>query len=95
MQNPDFEIIQRVTMQRDQAVVCAALSVAISVTLLLSTFLGHRKDLVEAHAQIVLLENCVLQNQQALRDTEHALVNLQDAVAQRAHAAPSIQPGLK
>jgi hypothetical protein len=81
MENHDTASIKRLVTQRDQAVVCAALAILISITLVLSTFLGHRNALVTANAQIVTLQDLLLKNQDALLQTEKALLNAEKAQA--------------
>ena len=89
----DPSLLRRALTQRNQAIACAILSITLSLALVLNTFLGHRKQLVEAHNQILNLQaslanvqNALTANQQALAQTQNALRDTQQALA-RAEAA--------
>jgi hypothetical protein len=79
--NPTESDFGQLIAQRNQAVACALLSIAISLSLVASTFVGHRKDLVEAHNEIRNLQSSLIATQNALKENEDTLLNLQRALA--------------
>jgi hypothetical protein len=46
----------------------------------MNTFLGHRKELVEAHQQILMLQGDLTNVQNALRANQQELVQTQEAL---------------
>lgn len=79
---------RRLLVQRNQAVACAILSITLSLALIMNTFLGHRRALVQAHNQILVLQQNITNVQNALKNNESALVQTQNALkaAQKALA---------
>jgi type II secretory pathway pseudopilin PulG len=71
---------QHVITQRNRAVACAVLSIAISLALVMSNFRSYRKDLVDAHAQIIQLQDVLLATQSALKANEDGILQLQRAL---------------
>jgi len=76
----DSGLYRRAVTQRNQAIACAILSITLSLALIMNTFLGHRKALVEAHEQILSLQNDLTTVQNALRANQDALVQTQVAL---------------
>jgi len=76
----DNTTLRRALTQRNQATACAILSLVISLALIMNTFLSHRKDLVEAHQQILSLQNDITNVQNALRANQQELVQTQEAL---------------
>ena len=84
----DNTTLRRAWTQRNQATACAILSLVSSLALVMNPFLGHRKELVEAHQQILTLQgdltnvqDALRANQQELRQTQEALRREQEALA--------------
>ena len=77
MDNP---ALQRALVQRNQAIACAILSITLSLALIMNTFLGHRKALVQAHDQILALQQDITNVQDALKANQNALVQTQAAL---------------
>jgi uncharacterized protein HemX len=80
MQTNESDLLQRATTQRNQAIACAILSVVISLAIVMNAFLQHRKELVEAHRQILSLQNEITNVQNALRANEHELTETEAAL---------------
>lgn len=79
---PTAQAIQKALTQRNLAVACAILSVAISLALVMSNFLGQRKELKEAHGQILGLQGELINVQNALRANQQELLQTQEALRQ-------------
>lgn len=80
MQTDQSDLLRRAVTQRNQAIACAILSLVLSLALIMNTFLGHRKELVEAHQQILSLQNDVTSVQNALRANQQELIQTQEAL---------------
>ena len=80
MQTDQSDLLRRAVTQRNHAIACAILSLVISLALVMNTFLSHRKDLVEAHQQILTLQGDLTNVQNALRANQQALVQTQEAL---------------
>ena len=78
MQTDQSDLLRRALTQRNQAIACAILSLVISLALIMNTFLGHRKELVEAHQQILSLQNDITNVQNALRANQQELIHEKD-----------------
>ena len=76
----DINLLRRALAQRNQAIACAILSITLSLALIMNTFLGHRKALVEAHNQILALQGDLTNVQSALRANQDALTQTQAAL---------------
>lgn len=70
----------RLLVQRNQAIACAILSITLSLALIMNTFLGHRRALVQAHKQILALQQNITNVQNALKNNESALLQTQKAL---------------
>jgi len=86
MQTDQSDLLRRALTQRNQAIACAILSLVISLALVMNTFLGHRKELVEAHQQILSLQNDITNVQNALRANQQELVQTQEALRREQEA---------
>jgi predicted nucleic acid-binding Zn-ribbon protein len=80
MQTDQSDLLRRALTQRNQAIACAILSLVLSLALVMNTFLGHRKELVEAHQQILMLQGDLTNVQNALRANQQELVQTQEAL---------------
>jgi predicted nucleic acid-binding Zn-ribbon protein len=80
MQTDQSDLLRRALTQRNQAIACAILSLVISLALVMNTLLGHRKELVKAHQQILSLQNDITDVQNALRANQQALTQTQEAL---------------
>jgi hypothetical protein len=76
----DDSALQRAVTQRNQAIACAILSITLSLALIMNTFLGHRKALVAAHNQILVLQSDLASVQNALKANQDALVQTQTSL---------------
>ena len=76
----DINLLRRTLTQRNQAIACAVLSITLSLALIMNTFLGHRKELVAANQQILVLQQELTNAQNALRANEQALLQTQEAL---------------
>ena len=86
MQTDQSDLLQRAVTQRNQAIACAILSLVFSLALVMNTFLGHRKELVEAHQQILALQNDIAHEQIALRANQQELLQTQEALRREREA---------
>ena len=86
MQTDQSELLRRAVTQRNQAIACAILSLVFSLALVMNTFLGHRKELVEAHQQILALQNDIAHEQIALRANQQELLQTQEALRREREA---------
>ena len=86
MQTDQSELLRRAMTQRNQAIACAILSLVFSLALVMNTFLGHRKELVEAHQQILALQNDIAHEQIALRANQQELLQTQEALRREREA---------
>jgi hypothetical protein len=80
MQTDQSDLLQRAVTQRNQAIACAILSLVLSLALVMNTFLGHRKDLVEARQQVLSLQNDITNVQNALHANQQELLQTQEAL---------------
>jgi septal ring factor EnvC (AmiA/AmiB activator) len=80
----------QVIAQRNRAVACAVLSISLSLALVMSNFRSYRKDLVEAHQQILQLQDVLISTQKALKANEEGILQLQKALAERVHAGDAV-----
>lgn len=78
----DINHLHRALTQRNQAIACAVLSITISLALIMNTFLRHRRELVDAHTQILGQQVELTNVRNSLRDTEQELSRTQDALRQ-------------
>jgi hypothetical protein len=63
--------------QRNRAIACAAIAIVISLSLVISTFLSHRRNLAEANREIQDLQKQLIATQDALKANEAELLKLQ------------------
>lgn len=77
--------------ERERALACAFLSLAISLALILSNFPGDRKPIEEAKKAVVVHTKLLADIQQVLQANEQALAQNQQALAdiRKSAAAPS------
>jgi hypothetical protein len=82
MHTAQSALLCRALAQRNQAIACAILSIILSLAIIMNTFLGHRKELVEANREILILQNNITNVENALRANQQELLRTQDAVRQ-------------
>jgi hypothetical protein len=72
--------VKQLTAQRNRAIACAILSIVISLSLVMSNFRSYRKDLVDAHDQIIQLQYVLTKTENALKANEDDVLQLQKAL---------------
>jgi len=64
---------EKALVQRNQAIACSVLSLIIALALVWNQFFDRRRELIEANSQVVILQEAVRTNQQALISTQQEL----------------------
>jgi hypothetical protein len=81
--------------QRNRATACAVLVVVISLALVMNNFRAYRKDLVDAHNEIIQLQYELIKTQNALKENEAGLLRLQRALILSQEEASHKRPSSK